>query len=61
VCDSGQLCINGNCRDYEPATPCNTCPCTAVCQELFGDGTGCCPGLAGSTQPICVNNTTACP
>jgi hypothetical protein len=60
-CGQGRVCVNGNCEQFAPATPCNSCPCNAVCQDLFGNGTACCPGLGGSSQPICVNNSNQCP
>ncbi len=59
-CARDQVCVNGNCRVYEIATPCNTCPCNAVCDDKLGDPFACCEGGATWTSPICVEGD-ACP
>ncbi|MBE7482239.1 MAG: hypothetical protein HS104_19955 [Polyangiaceae bacterium] len=60
--DDAQLCVKGQCRDFAPASPCTTCPCTNVCNDqLGGNNNSCCPGLGGGTQPICVEGSNNCP
>jgi hypothetical protein len=60
VCGPAEICVAGSCRPYGPATPCNTCPCATDCGRVAGSPAACCPGVAGTTQPICVH-ATACP
>ena len=55
ACARDEVCIQGTCELYEPATPCNSCPCFAICADHFGGGTSCCPGFGTSVQPICVD------
>jgi hypothetical protein len=46
-CDVDQVCIEGNCEDYEPAPGCatcggcDTCPMDAFCCDLAGYGATC--------------------
>ncbi len=54
-CDGNQVCSNGDCRDYRPATGCTTCPCDTACT---GDFRSCCP-YPGTTDLICIDG--ACP
>jgi hypothetical protein len=62
TCDNNEICIGGQCRDYAPASPCNSCPCTAVCNAVLpGPGTkSCCAPLGEQTEPICVRHNV-CP
>jgi hypothetical protein len=60
VCGPDQVCVDGTCRGYSPATPCSSCPCESDCARVQGTPAICCPGIAGSTQPICVHNAS-CP
>ena len=60
VCDPTQTCVGGQCRDYEPASPCTTCPCAAECQAALGSPSTCCDGLYGGTEPVCVQGA-GCP
>jgi hypothetical protein len=41
ACGADELCIDGNCRNFAPATGCSTCPCDAVCDRAL-DGWNCC-------------------
>jgi hypothetical protein len=63
ACATTEVCVDGNCERYRPATGCNTCPCNAVCTAIAGQGTdvACCGSQSGSTQPICVIDVTTCP
>lgn len=60
ACGPDQVCVNGHCRGYSPATPCLACPCAGDCARVQGSPATCCPGLAGIVQPICVHDTS-CP
>jgi hypothetical protein len=60
VCAREEICVLGQCLKYRPSSPCSTCPCTTVCQDQVGKPNVCCPGLGGSPQPICVEEST-CP
>ena len=60
VCQRDQICVNGTCDSYRPATPCNTCPCNAVCTARVGAPSSCCGIPALSAQPMCVRGNT-CP
>lgn len=54
ACNTDEVCAQGTCSAYFPATACNTCPCNAC-----GSSTKCC--ATGSTSaPICVQGS-ACP
>ncbi len=61
-CNQNELCVNGACKAYIPATSCATCPCTD-CATFFsggGESATCCPGLKGHKYPVCVRGA-ACP
>jgi hypothetical protein len=59
-CDRDQLCVKGNCENYKPATPCNSCPCDAACNSLVGGNATCCAGFGAGSAPLCVEHGT-CP
>ncbi len=49
VCDVGQLCVDGGCEQYVPATTCTSCPCTACVAPrdlctVYGTGVICSAG-----------------
>ena len=52
VCNTDQVCSNGNCEDFRPATGCTMCPCTTC------GGRSCC-SYPMTTSTICVDG--ACP
>jgi hypothetical protein len=53
ACDNDQVCVDGNCEDYDAAIGCNSCPCDAQC----GGGDACCPVPDDpSGLIICVND-----
>lgn len=55
-CDADQLCIEGGCEDYQPATGCNSCPCSAC----GGDFSSCCSFPGDERLTICLE-TEQCP
>lgn len=63
VCADNELCVNGSCVRYAPATPCNSCPCTAACDALVGSPNLCCAGLLGTAVSVCLRDpgTQSCP
>jgi Stigma-specific protein, Stig1 len=60
ICGPTQVCSGQHCVDFKPATPCDTCPCTAECAAIYPAPVTCCHGVAGTAQPICVHGET-CP
>ncbi|MBK6519035.1 MAG: hypothetical protein IPG04_34045 [Polyangiaceae bacterium] len=46
VCQNDEVCVEGNCRQWEVGVGCNSCPCNASCN---GDFDQCCqyPGAPG--------------
>jgi hypothetical protein len=57
VCANDELCVSGECYTYRPASPCTTCPCDSICNELV-DNPRCCD--VGSSL-ICLEDAPACP
>ena len=53
-CGRGEVCTDGNCEDYYPATPCTTCPCNFCGSDL------CCT-YPGGGDVICVQDAQVCP
>ena len=60
ICGPTQVCSGVHCVDFKPSTPCETCPCTAVCDAIFPAPVTCCAGVPGTAQTICVSGET-CP
>ena len=56
ACNSDQVCINGDCRRFEPALLCDSCAACASC----GDGDPCCT-YPGGASPICIRSDDTCP
>lgn len=54
-CATNEVCVEGACRLYRPATECTSTPCTCA------DGARGCPALPGGTLPICVAGAASCP
>ena len=48
-CDTGEVCVNGNCQKGVPATGCAACPCPQC-----GAGTVCCGIDDPAAAPVCV-------
>jgi hypothetical protein len=59
-CARDEVCVQGECRAFQPAVTCATCPCTAVCSAVFGGGSTCCTGVNSNPGPTCVD-TGNCP
>ena len=55
-----ELCVGGNCRTYEVAAGCTTCPCTDVCSDLIDSTHVCCDSGATNDVAVCVRGNT-CP
>jgi hypothetical protein len=57
VCDSDEVCVQGDCRPWELGIGCNTCPCTSSC---VGDFNQCC-NLPGVPNVVACVDANACP
>jgi len=53
-CNRGEVCSDGNCENFYPATPCTTCPCNFCGNDL------CCT-YPGPGDVICVQGAQVCP
>lgn len=55
TCARDEVCVEGGCETYYPATPCTSCPCSACGSDL-------CCGYPGPTDIVCVQGgVSACP
>jgi hypothetical protein len=50
-CNRREICVDGDCEDWEPARGCNACPCD-VCD---GELDRCCAYPGNPDVPICTN------
>lgn len=57
ICQSDEVCVNGECRSWIPGLGCNTCPCQSSC---FGNHDQCCPYPGAPTLIACVD-ANSCP
>jgi hypothetical protein len=55
-CSNDEVCVQGNCEQFDTAVGCNACPC-ATC----GGGDACCDYPGSTAQRICVDGGGACP
>jgi hypothetical protein len=56
-CNSDEVCVAGNCRNWRLSETCNTCPCPGEC---VGNYDNCCPYPGAPNVIACVEGN-ACP
>jgi hypothetical protein len=56
ACNADEVCVQGNCEQYDTAVGCTACPC-AQC----GGNDTCCPYPGDAAYLICVNGGNGCP
>jgi hypothetical protein len=54
-CNADEVCVDGECRNWDVAVGCNTCPCNNACT---GNNRDCCP-YPGADVAICIEG--GCP
>ncbi len=54
VCGAHEVCVEGACRAFLPASPCEACPCADVCSASFSESV-CCVDVHGQPHPACVS------